>query len=80
MHAYGMYEAKTHLSELIARVLRGEHVTITYRGKPVADLIPSAQDKKQQAHQAIAAIKAMRITNNAINVTEFDEMRSRGRK
>jgi prevent-host-death family protein len=31
-------EAKTHLSELIDQVSKGEEVTITKRGKPVAQL------------------------------------------
>jgi prevent-host-death family protein len=31
-------EAKTHLSELIDQVSKGEEITITKRGKPVAQL------------------------------------------
>lgn len=33
-------EAKAHLSELLDAVERGEHVEITRRGKPVADMVP----------------------------------------
>lgn len=33
-------EAKAHLSELLDAVEKGEHVQITRRGKPVADLVP----------------------------------------
>jgi prevent-host-death family protein len=33
-------EAKTHLSDLIDQVSKGEEVTITKRGKPVARLTP----------------------------------------
>ena len=33
-------EAKTHLSELIDQVSKGGEVTITKRGKPVAQLTP----------------------------------------
>ncbi len=36
----GAFEAKTHLSELLARVEAGEQVTITKHGRPVARLVP----------------------------------------
>lgn len=37
---YSTYEAKARLSELLARVRKGDIVTITHRGKPVAQLRP----------------------------------------
>ena len=41
----GIFEAKTHLSELIDQVASGgEDVLITKRGKPVAKLIPIGAD------------------------------------
>lgn len=36
----GAFEAKTLLSELLQRVERGERVTITKHGRPVAQLVP----------------------------------------
>ena len=42
MREIGAFEAKTHLSELLAEVEAGETVTITRRGKPVAQLVPVA--------------------------------------
>jgi prevent-host-death family protein len=39
-------EAKAHLSELIEQVSRGEEVTITKRGKPVARLTPVVPECK----------------------------------
>lgn len=36
----GAYEAKTHFASLIERASRGERITITRRGKPVAELCP----------------------------------------
>ncbi|MGL5009932.1 MAG: type II toxin-antitoxin system Phd/YefM family antitoxin [Paracoccaceae bacterium] len=40
MREVGAFEAKTHLSELLAVVEAGETVTITRRGKAVARLVP----------------------------------------
>lgn len=33
-------QAKAHLSELLDAVEKGEHVEITRRGKPIADIVP----------------------------------------
>lgn len=41
MSTVGAYEAKTHLPALLARVERGERVTITRHGRPIALLIPA---------------------------------------
>ena len=40
MTSVGTFEAKTHLTHLLERVARGERITITNRGKPVAMLVP----------------------------------------
>ena len=44
-HSIGAFDAKTHLSELLEKVSRGESYVITRRGKPVAELKPF-QEKK----------------------------------
>jgi prevent-host-death family protein len=41
METVGSYEAKTHLPRLLERVERGESITITRHGKPVARLVPA---------------------------------------
>lgn len=43
MDVVNVYEAKTHLSQLLDRVLAGESVTIARHGKPVALLSPCPQ-------------------------------------
>lgn len=40
-----IYEAKTRLSQLIARVEGGEEVTISRNGRPVARLVPYRADR-----------------------------------
>ena len=39
-HIINMHEAKTQLSKLVAFAQRGESVTISCHGKPVAKLVP----------------------------------------
>ena len=78
MHAISIDEAKTKLADLIKQVLQGQRITITKRGQPVADLVPSASQENTQTLEAIAAIKAMRI--GKIDQRTFVEMRLRGRR
>ena len=40
METIGAYQAKTHLPRLLDRVARGESLTITRHGRPVARLVP----------------------------------------
>ncbi|MDH3404341.1 MAG: type II toxin-antitoxin system prevent-host-death family antitoxin [Acidobacteriota bacterium] len=55
----GAYEAKTHLPRLLARVARGERITITKHGVPVAVLAPVAPEKRSVGRTA-EALKAWR--------------------
>ncbi|MBL8362445.1 MAG: type II toxin-antitoxin system prevent-host-death family antitoxin [Rubrivivax sp.] len=61
MEAYGLFDAKTHLSELVARAERGEEVVITRHNKPVAKLVPvrrPAKGRTSQRERALAALQA----------------------
>jgi len=49
METVGAYEAKTHLPKLLERVLKGECITITKHGVPVAVLQPP--DPAKSRHQ-----------------------------
>ena len=40
MRSIGAYEAKTHLPRLLDEVAKGERITITKHGTPVAILVP----------------------------------------
>ena len=59
MERIGAYEAKTHLSELLNRVSRGEHLTITKHGKPIARLVPVATDQ-ERAQEALDRVAELR--------------------
>jgi len=59
--AVGLFEAKTHLSELIARAERGEEVVITRHNKPVARIVPvrrAAKARSSRRERALAALQA----------------------
>ena len=61
MHTIGVLKARSTLPELLKRVaLKGEHITITNRGEPMADLVPSSSTATAIAREAIQAIKSMR--------------------
>jgi prevent-host-death family protein len=40
-----IHDAKTRLSQLVARAEKGERITIARAGKPVAQLVPSKKSK-----------------------------------
>ena len=53
MESVGAFEAKTHLGELLDRVERGESMTITRHGKPVAQLVPAPPAQKRSRAEVI---------------------------
>ena len=62
----GLFEAKTHLSQLVERASRGEEITLTKRGKPLARIVPLDEDSAEEARRAeikgaIDRILAMRV-------------------
>jgi prevent-host-death family protein len=60
MAEVGAYEAKTRLGELLKQVAKGERVTITKHGVPVAVLIPAGRSRREVVAETIASIKAFR--------------------
>lgn len=49
MEAVGLFEAKTHLSEYVARAEAGEEVIIMRHNKPVAKIVPLGTPSMSQA-------------------------------
>jgi prevent-host-death family protein len=60
MREVGAYEAKTHLSRLLDEVARGEQITITKHGQPVAMLVPAPESSRRNTHEIITALRAFR--------------------
>ena len=52
METVGLFEAKTHLSEYVARAEAGEEVIITRHHKPVAKIVPFVD----QSEPALAVV------------------------
>jgi prevent-host-death family protein len=76
----GAYEAKTHFSELLARVARGEVVTITRHGAAVARLVPVKQKATvQQRRQAIEAMRNL-AKGNRLRGLKIRDLINEGRR
>jgi prevent-host-death family protein len=56
----GAYEAKTHLADLLDRVERGERITITRHGRPVAELVPPTGTPEVTVDEAIVGLRSFR--------------------
>ena len=52
-------EAKTHLSELLDRVERGETVVITRHGRRIARIVSEADQRQREIDQAIEDMKKL---------------------
>jgi prevent-host-death family protein len=60
METVGAYEAKTHLPKLLERVAKGERITITKHGVPVAVLQPPDSGRTQDPKKVIMQIRSFR--------------------
>jgi prevent-host-death family protein len=88
METVGLFEAKTHLSELIARAERGEEVIITRHNKPVAKLVPITSEispelyrKRLQILDELQAVgREIEKRGGPITVEEILSWRDEGRR
>ena len=55
----GSFDAKTHLTALLERVLKGETIQITRRGVPVAKLVPVQPEKTHDLKEAARRIREL---------------------
>jgi prevent-host-death family protein len=60
MAKVGAYDAKTHLPALLERVERGETITITKHGRPVAELRPVRDGAGLTVDEAIDGLRVFR--------------------
>lgn len=75
----GAFDAKTHLSQLLERVSKGESFEITRRGRPIARLVPC------QPHVDAAGLKrwAGRVRNErgcyGVTAADIESWKDEGR-
>jgi prevent-host-death family protein len=75
----GAYEAKTHLPRLLDEVEKGERITITKHGRPVAMLVPPGALGPADASDLLARIRAFRKGNRLDGLT-IRELIDEGRR
>ena len=73
----GAYEAKTNLSRLLERVERGERITLTRHGRPVAMLVPV--DEKRPPEEVVGEMRDFR-RGRRLGSVELREMVEEGRR
>jgi prevent-host-death family protein len=80
MASVGAFEAKTHLADLLDRVARGEKITITRHGIPVALLVPVEEIEAKLSHREI--VEGMRALRKRVKPGKMSvrEMVKEGRR
>lgn len=60
MTTIGAYEAKTHLPRLLAAAERGDTITITRHGKPIARIVPVGNAGAQDVDELVEEMRRAR--------------------
>lgn len=80
MTEIGAYEAKTHLASLLDRVARGERITITKHGVPVAELVPPSGARLHPVAETIGALRGFRENRQLGSRGPSDRLIAEGRR
>jgi len=81
MTSVGTFEAKTHLTHLLARVAKGERIIITNRGNPVAMLVPLEADNERDTARIGREMLAYRDrVKRALGVAPFRDIAHEGHR
>jgi prevent-host-death family protein len=82
MTTVGTFEAKTHLTQLLGRVARGERILITNRGQPVAMLVPPEPEARADVGAVVREMLAARDEHGPTlgNRLTARQMREEGRR
>ncbi len=76
----GAYEAKTHFSELLERVVAGEQITITRHGVPVARLVPAHPIASEDERRTAVAAMRQLAGRNRLGGLSVKTLITEGRK
>ena len=82
MSTIGAYEAKTKFSELLDRVEKGERVTITKHGRPVAELSPARKHDPERAAEGFRRMRALakQVKLDDLSWEDLKKMRDEGKR
>jgi len=80
MQTIGMFEAKTHLPEVIRNVQKGETYMLTNRNQEVAIIMSVSEYYRSSKESSYAKIKTIFQTNAFGDFDEIMAMRDEGRK
>lgn len=79
MQTVGAFEAKTHLSRLLASVKRGETFTITHHGQPIAKLVPV--DELGETRDITSVITKLNTLSRRLTLgCDWRQLRDEGRR
>ena len=79
----GAFEAKTHFSQLLKEVEKGNIVHVTRRGKPIALISPEVFGREEAGQNALERIASRRKVvgmRKKITTNDILEFRDEGRK
>lgn len=79
MHEVALSEIGPHLNQFITMIEKGEKVTLTKGGVPVATISPIKYDHSQEVKEAVREIAALR-KKCRIDFQTYKELRDEGRK
>lgn len=73
-------DAKTHLTQLLSEVERGESFTITRRGRAVARLVPADDLRRGEIEKTMQQIVSLRASLPRIPADEIRQARHEGHR
>jgi antitoxin (DNA-binding transcriptional repressor) of toxin-antitoxin stability system len=77
----GTFHAKTHLSQLLERVAKGEEITITKHDRPIARLVPADRPLREHVAGIFRQMDALRRSlPKSKNKTSLKELINHGRR
>jgi len=82
MEEIGIFDAKTRFSELVERVSQtGQSITVTNRGKPVAEIVPTrkTQSCRMTREEAFARVARLWKTVEPMTKEEINQTIQEGR-
>jgi prevent-host-death family protein len=79
-NSYGAFDAKTHFSKLLDRAEKGETITITKHGRPVARLVPADDEAvRRRRREAVEKLKEF-AKHHTLGGLDWKTLRDEGRK